>query len=130
MNYSDEKDLSNFKKVNTSSWNTIKDNVYLRLMNAKYIKDAIGETRWREVYMNMCDFVRKACEINNPLMLIPIDKEEDKDILEEDYDYPVQVILFDADINKVKVCSKLLKEKNDPEALLSENLYIEVEDIE
>lgn len=37
MNYSDEKDLSNFKKVNTSSWNTIKDNVYIRLMNAKYI---------------------------------------------------------------------------------------------
>ena len=35
MNYSDEKDLSNFKKVNTSSWDTIKDNVYIRLMNAK-----------------------------------------------------------------------------------------------
>ena len=106
------------------------EGIYKDLMNAKYIKDIIGETRWREVYMNMCDFVRKACKVNNPLMLIPIDKEEDKDILEEDYDYPVQVILFDADINKVKICSKLLKEKNDPEALLSENLYIEVEDIE
>ena len=106
------------------------EEIYKDLMNVKYIKSAIGETRWRELYIAMCDFVRKACEINNPLMLIPIDKEEDKDILEEDYDYPVQVILFDADINKVKVCSKLLKEKDDPEALLSENLYIEVEDIE
>lgn len=106
------------------------EEIYKDLMNVKYIKDIIGETRWRELYIAMCDFVRKACEINNPLMLIPIDKEEDKDILEEDYDYPVQAILFDADINKVKVCSKLLKEKNDPEALLSENLYIEVEDIE
>lgn len=106
------------------------EGIYKDLMSAKYIKDTIGETRWRELYIAMCDFVRKACEINNPLMLIPIDKEEDKDILEEDYDYPVQVILFDADINKVKVCSKLLKEKDDPKALLSENLYIEVEDIE
>ena len=106
------------------------EGIYKDLMNAKYIKDVIGETRWREVYMNMCDFVREACKVNNPLILIPIDKEEDKDILEEDYDYPVQAILFDADINKVKICSKLLKEKNDPEALLSENLYIEVEDIE
>ena len=106
------------------------EGIYKDLMNVEYIKSAIGETRWRELYIAMCDFVRKACKVNNPLMLIPIDKEEDKDILEEDYDYPVQVILFDADINKVKVCSKLLKEKDDPEALLSENLYIEVEDIE
>ena len=106
------------------------EGIYKDLMNVEYIKSVIGETRWRELYIAMCDFVRKACEINNPLMLIPIDKEEDKDILEEDYDYPVQVILFDADINKVKVCSKLLKEKDDPEALLSENLYVEVEDIE
>ena len=37
MDYSDEKDLSNFKKINISSWDTIKNNVYLRLMNAKYI---------------------------------------------------------------------------------------------
>ena len=106
------------------------EEIYKDLMNAKYIKDVIGETRCREIYMNMCDIVRKTCKVNNPLILIPIDKEEDKDILEEDYDYPVQAILFDADINKVKICSKLLKEKDDPEALLSENLYIEVEDIE
>ena len=106
------------------------EGIYKDLMNLEYIKSAIGETRWREVYIYMCDFVRKAFEINNPLMLMPIDKEKDKDILEEDYDHPVQVILFDADINKVKICSKLLKEKDDPKALLSENLYIEVEDIE
>ena len=106
------------------------EGIYKDLMNVKYIKSVIGETRWRELYINMCDFVRKAFEINNPLMLMPIDKEKDKDILEEDYDHPVQVILFDADINKVKICSKLLREKDDPKALLSENLYIEVEDIE
>lgn len=106
------------------------EGIYKDLMNVEYIKSAIGETRWRELYIYMCDFVRKAFEINNPLMLMPIDKEKDKDILEEDYDHPVQVILFDADINKVKICSKLLKEKDDPKALLSENLYIEVEDIE
>lgn len=106
------------------------EGIYKDLMNVKYIKSVIGETRWRELYINMCDFVRKAFEINNPLVLMPIDKEKDKDILEEDYDHPVQVILFDADINKVKICSKLLKEKDDPKALLSENLYIEVEDIE
>lgn len=106
------------------------EGIYKDLMNVKYIKSVIGETRWRELYINMCDFVRKAFEINNPLVLMPIDKEKDKDILEKDYDHPVQVILFDADINKVKICSKLLKEKDDPKALLSENLYIEVEDIE
>ena len=106
------------------------ERIYKDLMNVKYIKSAIGEKRWRELYIYMCDFVRKAFEINNPLMLMPIDKEKDKDILEEDYDHPVQVILFDADINKVKICSKPLREKDDPKALLSENLYIEVEDIE
>lgn len=37
MTYSDEKDLQNFKKVNTSSWDTLKDNVFIRVMNAKYI---------------------------------------------------------------------------------------------
>ena len=37
MIYSDEKDLHNFKKVNASSWDTMKDNIYFRLMNAKYI---------------------------------------------------------------------------------------------
>ena len=35
MDYSDEKDLSNFKKVNISSWDTIKNNVYLHLINKK-----------------------------------------------------------------------------------------------
>ena len=76
------------------------EGIYKDLMNVKYIKSAIGETRWRELYIYMCDFVRKAFEINNPLMLMPIDKEKDKDILEEDYDHPVQVILFDADHSK------------------------------
>ena len=37
MIYSDEKDFYNFKKIDTSSWDTIKDNVYIRLMNEKYI---------------------------------------------------------------------------------------------
>lgn len=37
MTYSDEKDLQNFNKVNASSWDTIRDNIYIRLMNAKYI---------------------------------------------------------------------------------------------
>lgn len=35
--YNDEKDLSNFKKIDTASWETLKDNVFVRLINAKYI---------------------------------------------------------------------------------------------
>ena len=37
MNYSDEIDMQKFKKTDTSSWNTIKDNVFVRLMNSKYL---------------------------------------------------------------------------------------------
>lgn len=37
MKYIDEKNIKNFKKINTSSWNNIKNNIYLRLMNKKYI---------------------------------------------------------------------------------------------
>ena len=37
MKYSDEIDMQNFKKIDTSSWDTLKDNVYVRLINRKYI---------------------------------------------------------------------------------------------
>lgn len=37
MTYSDEKDLLNFKKIDSSSWETLKKNVYIRLVNEKYI---------------------------------------------------------------------------------------------
>lgn len=37
MRYINETDMSNFKKINTSSWETIKDNVRIRLMNHKYV---------------------------------------------------------------------------------------------
>ena len=37
MQYSDEKDMVNFKKVNTSSWEDLKDNVFIRLINERYL---------------------------------------------------------------------------------------------
>ncbi len=37
MKYSDEMDLQNFKKVDTTSWEAVKDNVFIRLINEKYI---------------------------------------------------------------------------------------------
>ena len=37
MNYSDELDFQKFKKTDTSSWETIKDNVFVRLINSKYL---------------------------------------------------------------------------------------------
>lgn len=37
MKYNDEKDLQNFKKLNTASWDTVKDSVFVRLMNEKYV---------------------------------------------------------------------------------------------
>ena len=39
MKYSDEKDLSNYKKVNTDTWDDIKDNIRLRAINTKYLKE-------------------------------------------------------------------------------------------
>lgn len=35
MKYVDEKDITKLKKVNVSSWDSLKDNVYIRLMNKK-----------------------------------------------------------------------------------------------
>ena len=37
MKYTDELDLQNFKKVNTASWEGMKDNVFVRLINKKYL---------------------------------------------------------------------------------------------
>lgn len=37
MKYSDEKDMQNFKKIDISSWDNIKDNVFVRVMNRKYL---------------------------------------------------------------------------------------------
>lgn len=37
MRYSDEKNMQNFKKVDMSSWDALKEHVYLRLINAKYL---------------------------------------------------------------------------------------------
>lgn len=37
MKYVDETDLEKFTKVNTSSWDTMKDNVFIRLINEKYL---------------------------------------------------------------------------------------------
>lgn len=39
MKYSDEKDLSNYKKVKTDTWDDIKDNIRLRAINTKYLKE-------------------------------------------------------------------------------------------
>lgn len=39
MKYSDEKDLSNYKKVNTDTWDDIKDNIRLRAINTKYLSE-------------------------------------------------------------------------------------------
>lgn len=35
MKYSNEKDMQGFKKVDTSSWESLKDNVFIRLVNQK-----------------------------------------------------------------------------------------------
>lgn len=37
MKYVDEANIENLKKVDVTSWDTVKDNVYIRLMNEKYI---------------------------------------------------------------------------------------------
>ena len=37
MQYSEEKTLDSFKKINTESWDSLKDNVYLQLINSKYL---------------------------------------------------------------------------------------------
>lgn len=37
MKYVDEANMEKFTKIDTTSWDTVKDNVYIRLMNAKYI---------------------------------------------------------------------------------------------
>lgn len=37
MKYKDEKNIQAFKKVNTDSWNTIKDDVFVRFLNTKCI---------------------------------------------------------------------------------------------
>lgn len=37
MQYIDENDIRNFQKLNILSWDTVKDNVYVRLINEKYL---------------------------------------------------------------------------------------------
>ena len=37
MQYSEEKTLDSFKKINTESLDSLKDNVYLQLINSKYL---------------------------------------------------------------------------------------------
>ena len=37
MDYIDEKNIRSFEKVNTSSWENMSDNVFIRLINKKYI---------------------------------------------------------------------------------------------
>ena len=39
MEYSDETDLSNYKKVNTDTWDDIKDYIKLRAINTKYLEE-------------------------------------------------------------------------------------------
>ena len=39
MEYSDETDLSNYKKVNTDTWDDIKDYIMLREINTKYLEE-------------------------------------------------------------------------------------------
>ena len=39
MEYSDETDLSNYKKVNTDTWDGIKDYIKLRAINTKYLEE-------------------------------------------------------------------------------------------
>ena len=39
MEYSDETDLSNYKKVNTDTWDNIKDYIKLRAINTKYLEE-------------------------------------------------------------------------------------------
>lgn len=56
MSYSDEADLSKFKKVDASSWDGLKDHVFARLVNAKQIpkyntdifhgKQEVAFTKW------------------------------------------------------------------------------------
>lgn len=42
MDYIDEKNIRSFEKVNTSSWENMSDNVFIRLINKKYV-DKYGE---------------------------------------------------------------------------------------
>ena len=37
MQYSEEKTMERFKKINTDSWESIKDNVVVHLINSKYV---------------------------------------------------------------------------------------------
>lgn len=37
MEYIDEKDITHFTKVNTSSWDTMNENVFIRFINQKYV---------------------------------------------------------------------------------------------
>lgn len=52
MKYSDETDMQNFKKVDTSSWDTLKDNVFVRLINGKYV-DKYGDNVINTPFMDL-----------------------------------------------------------------------------
>lgn len=54
MKYSDEKDMQNFKKVNTSSWDDLKDNLFVRLINERYLSqygDDIAHVKMMDLVM-------------------------------------------------------------------------------
>lgn len=54
MTYKDEKDIQAFKKVNTDSWDTVQDDIFVRLLNTKCIDkygDDIAHTKVMDLSM-------------------------------------------------------------------------------
>lgn len=54
MKYRDEKDIQEFKKVNTDSWDTVKDDVFVRFVNTKCVdryNDDIAKTKFMDLSM-------------------------------------------------------------------------------
>lgn len=52
MRYTNESNMDNFKKVNCSSWETLKNNVYLRLVNIK-TTDKFGQDIAYQKYLDL-----------------------------------------------------------------------------
>lgn len=52
MKYNDEKDMQNFKKVNVDSWDSMKDSVYLRLINARYLSK-YGDDIAHDIFLDL-----------------------------------------------------------------------------
>ena len=115
MKYIDEKNINNFKKINTSSWDSIKDNVYLRLMNKKYI-DKYDENIAYKSFLDLAIVFSLQEKTKNSIVSHILTKKELNEEKQNEVDYINNLL-------RSKIAEAHLKPSNYNSKLLSPKKY-------